>query len=266
MTLRFGSRRKPAPVHTVTLLSGKQTLCAHNVSPTGRLRLQRCALQSAQFLPINVGFYPFLAILDLHLMKDAVVCRYHSVPRAARTSLTRSPNFTPCSPRRRRAAHSGMAAPAAAPPRSTQRSPHVVATATSRHSASVAAPPRRSDWTSPLSIGSSPRLPPLSGCRGGGEWRRCGLRGAGVVGWFWSLQLSVPSFFTQRLRELQSDPQRRVPRVKELLPRVHQCTAAAPPGCSAATAQGTKRHPRRGIAALRPDWEEQCSLSDLNAS
>lgn len=76
---------KTSAGNTVTLLSGKQTLCAHSVSLTCCFRLQ---LQSVQFLRINVGFYPFLAILDPHLMEDAVVWRYHSLPRAAlRASL-----------------------------------------------------------------------------------------------------------------------------------------------------------------------------------
>lgn len=165
-------------------------------------------------------------------MKDAVVW-YQPVPYAARMRDVR--------PGSQYGAYPVMAAPAAAPPRSPQRSPRAVATATSRHSASVAGPPRRSDWTWPCQSALRPASRLFQAARaegnGGGS---CLGGGAGVAGQFWPLQLSVPSFFTASApARYKAAPRGARPGWRsELLPRVHQHTAAAPPGCSAATAQG----------------------------
>lgn len=173
-----------------------------------------------------------------------------------------------------------MAAPAAAPPRSPQRSPRAVATATSRHSASVAGPPRRSDWTWPCQSALRPASRLFQAARaegnGGGSCLGGGCRrGRAVLA---ITALGAVLLHGECPRALQSGPQRRTPWVKEraAAPSSPTHRSSAPwlqcgdraGGARAAlgwAALGTKRHPRRGTAALRTAWGERRDMSSLNA-
>lgn len=203
-------------------------------------------------------------------MKDAVVW-YQPVPYAARMRDVR--------PDSQYGAYPVMAAPAAAPPRSPQRSPRAVATATSRHSASVAGPPRRSDWTWPCQSVLRPasRLFQAARAEGNGGGSCLG----GVPAW--------PGSSGHYRSRCRPSSRRVPPRVTKRPPEAHalgegaSCAPSSPTHRSSApwlqcgdraggaraalgwAALGTKRHPRRGTAALRTAWGERRDTSSLNA-